>query len=503
MRGDMWRLYRHFLIGGVIIALLCYGVIEWLQVLHKQRIQQRILYADAELSVELYRSNVFPLEFIDNHSLFSWSQVGVLPLTDAYELSLELPDSKEFASVTVSSGKEVYFTGKSQTTYPMVMFSLLKAYLNSNVSLERKRALLQSLSWMQLREQNLSGWENLKAVNMLTAQGERSRDISLFWYPGHGEKVWEIQMKEVETLSISVVIMLLIVGSMAALMVLVWFEFLNLDRRRAHFETITRQIARGRGVLPQGVVDSSGTLKELAYSFDSMSTHIQRLLKVQREMINAISHELRTPIARLRFGLEALKDDVDERTEKSVTALEYDVEELNTLVDEVLTYGKLEEGSLALNFEMTSIAQIINSIVEHNHSLLQKFEVSVTISDEDTVNADSHHLHRALQNLILNASKYANSKIAITFSCDQERWQVDIEDDGPGIPIEDRDKVFIPFQRLDNSRTRASGGYGLGLAIVQRIAFWHGGAVLIESSELGGAKFSFIWSRRQHQNSLS
>jgi two-component system sensor histidine kinase RstB len=128
--------------------------------------------------------------------------------------------------------------------------------------------------------------------------------------------------------------------------------------------------------------------------------------------------------------------------------------------------------------------------------------VQVTVNGDEWVNADAHHLHRALQNLILNASKYANSTIAITFTEDEERWQVDIEDDGRGIPEEDRDKVFIPFQRLDNSRTRASGGYGLGLAIVQRIAFWHGGAVLIEGSELGGAKFSFIWSRSQHQNSL-
>ena len=188
--------------------------------------------------------------------------------------------------------------------------------------------------------------------------------------------------------------------------------------------------------------------------------------------------------------------------EPSISALEMDVEELNTLVDEVLTYGKLEEGSLALNFEKTSIEQLLNDIVDHNQALLKSLTVTIQIQGDDTVNADAHHLHRALQNLILNASKYANTTILISFFADDERWQVDIEDDGPGIPPEDRDKVFIPFQRLDNSRTRASGGYGLGLAIVQRIAFWHGGAVLVQESAIGGAKFSFIWSRSQHQNRL-
>ena len=328
------------------------------------------------------------------------------------------------------------------------------------------------------------------------------QDAAFIWQPDASDKAWRVEVLQKSSLSIGVTVLLFIVLSISALLVLVWIEFLGLDRKRLHFETVTRQIARGRGTLPQGVVDSSGTLKELAYSFDSMSTHIQRLLKVQREMINAISHELRTPIARLRFGLEVLKDDVTEELEHSISALEYDVEELNTLVDEVLTYGKLEEGTLALNFERASIRQILEGIVEHNHALLQKYDVQVTVNGDEWVNADAHHLHRALQNLILNASKYANSTIAITFTEDEERWQVDIEDDGRGIPEEDRDKVFIPFQRLDNSRTRASGGYGLGLAIVQRIAFWHGGAVLIEGSELGGAKFSFIWSRSQHQNSL-
>ncbi|SBT16191.1 Sensor protein RstB [Marinomonas gallaica] len=368
----------------------------------------------------------------------------------------------------------------------------------SSLSVTDKLTILRSLSGIELEQTSESVW-------MPTSiEFEVGSELGVLWQPPESETRWRIAIEEAETIPLSFAVLLLIVASIAALLVIVWIEFLHLDRKRAHFETVMRQIARGRGTLPQGVVDSSGTLKELAYSFDSMSTHIQRLLKVQREMINAISHELRTPIARLRFGLEVLKDDVDDQLEQSISALEFDVEELNTLVDEVLTYGKLEEGTLALNFEKISIKQILDGIVDHNQALLQKLDVNVNVIGDDIVNADSHHLHRALQNLILNASKYANSSIAITFTEDTERWQVDIEDDGPGIPVEDRDKVFIPFQRLDNSRTRASGGYGLGLAIVQRIAFWHGGAVLVEESEtLGGAKFSLIWSRSQHQNSLS
>lgn len=392
--------------------------------------------------------------------------------------------------------------GQAKLSHNFHIAALLHEFFLLPLSLDEKLEFLRSIEDLELHQLEQSDWGEADNLNTGVVQTDTGQ-MAFIWRENPAQKPWQITVAPSTSIfPLSMVVVSIVVVAMIVLLTLVWVELGRLDKKRAHFEAVTRQIARGRGALPHGVVDSSGTLKELAYSFDSMSTHIQRLLKVQREMINAISHELRTPIARLRFGLEVIKDEVGEEMESSVQALEMDVEELNTLVDEVLTYGKLEEGSLALNFEKTSIKQLLNGIVEHNQALLQKLEVSVNVCDDDIVNADVHHLHRALQNLILNASKYANSTISITFTSDAERWQVDIEDDGPGIPVEDRDKVFIPFQRLDNSRTRASGGYGLGLAIVQRIAFWHGGAVLVDGSKLGGAKFSLIWSRSQHQKSL-
>lgn len=495
MRSDMWRLYRHILIGGIIISLLCYGVIEWLEHRYHEHQQEHFLLLDAELSAQLFDQSLLTIEQINERSAFLWQSEVSPHVSTNLNISFTHDD---LTQVTFSSNNTL-LTGVLQDsrTYPLLY--ILRDFLAmSSLSVTDKLTILRSLSGIELEQTSESVW-------MPTSiEFEVGSELGVLWRPPESGTRWRIAIEEAETIPLSFAVLLLIVASIAALLVIVWIEFLHLDRKRAHFETVMRQIARGRGTLPQGVVDSSGTLKELAYSFDSMSTHIQRLLKVQREMINAISHELRTPIARLRFGLEVLKDDVDDQLEQSISALEFDVEELNTLVDEVLTYGKLEEGTLALNFEKISIKQILEGIVDHNQALLQKLDVNVNVIGDDIVNADSHHLHRALQNLILNASKYANSSIAITFTEDTERWQVDIEDDGPGIPVEDRDKVFIPFQRLDNSRTRASGGYGLGLAIVQRIAFWHGGAVLVEESEtLGGAKFSLIWSRSQHQNSLS
>ncbi|WP_231877407.1 ATP-binding protein, partial [Oleiphilus sp. HI0043] len=98
-----------------------------------------------------------------------------------------------------------------------------------------------------------------------------------------------------------------------------------------------------------------------------------------------------------------------------------------------------------------------------------------------------------------NATRYAQGRVKVVCSFDAETCRVDVEDDGPGIPEEDWESVFTPFARLDDSRTRASGGYGLGLSIVRRILYWHGGQAFLGRSDMGGAKFSLVWPRKQSQ----
>ncbi len=106
-------------------------------------------------------------------------------------------------------------------------------------------------------------------------------------------------------------------------------------------------------------------------------------------------------------------------------------------------------------------------------------------------------IHRAIQNLVTNAIRYADSRVRVSSAYEGGMYRIDVEDDGPGIPQDKWEKVFVPFARLDDSRTRASGGYGLGLSIVKRIAYWHGGVASVYRSRWGGAKFTIIWPRNQ------
>lgn len=243
-------------------------------------------------------------------------------------------------------------------------------------------------------------------------------------------------------------------------------------------------------------VTGQDEVAHLADMFNNMTEHIQRLIEAQRELTRAVSHELRTPVARIRFGVEMLADtdDYDSRLEQQ-EHIDKDIESLNELIDEILTYAKLEQGTPSLNLEPVALYQVVRQVGEETRALGKSIQVEVLEPDQHlTAVAEQRYLHRVVQNLAGNAIRYADSRIRISAGVEQGRAFVCVEDDGPGIPEKDREKIFLPFARLDDSRTRASGGYGLGLSIVSRIAFWFGGSMQVDQSPtLGGARFTMRW----------
>lgn len=241
---------------------------------------------------------------------------------------------------------------------------------------------------------------------------------------------------------------------------------------------------------------------QLAVTLNGMAEHIQRLLSAQKELTRAVSHELRTPVARIRFGLEMMVDEDDiEKREKFFEDIDRDIDQLDKLIDEILTYSKLEEGTPVLNFTMIDIDALLRQIERESRALGKPIQVEYIApdvsADKRFAEGEERYVHRVVQNYVGNAMRYARSQVRITYEVIGDLFRIDVDDDGPGIPKEDRQRVFQPFTRLDDSRTRASGGYGLGLSIVARIAFWHGGKAKVGESELGGAKFSFYWPRLQ------
>ena len=246
-------------------------------------------------------------------------------------------------------------------------------------------------------------------------------------------------------------------------------------------------------------------IAHLAATFNSMTEHIRRLIESQRELTRAVSHELRTPVARIRFAVDMLADtdDYDDRMSQR-DYIDQDIESLNGLIDEILTYAKLEEGSPKMDWEDVDLQELVSQIVRETNALGKPVTVKVgKVQKGVFAQADRRYLHRVLQNLAGNATRYAESTIIISAGLEKNEAFISVEDDGQGIPEKDREKVFIPFARLDDSRTRASGGYGLGLSIVSRIAFWFNGRMSVdESPTLGGARFIMNWPKSQLASSI-
>ena len=277
----------------------------------------------------------------------------------------------------------------------------------------------------------------------------------------------------------------------------------RLERRLQALESAAADLASGRldARAPTRGADSVG---RLAATFNAMAEQLQRLISVQREMVRAVSHELRTPVARLRFGLEMVADaGSDEARRIYMDGMDGDIQELDRLVDEMLVYARLEQGSPELNYRAVDLRQMLDQVIEELAPLRAgiRVERGRCRNAEDgsaLVEAEPRYLHRALQNLVSNAMRHAESKVRLSYSIDGERCRVDVEDDGPGVPEDAWEHIFTPFLRLDDSRTRASGGHGLGLSIVRRIIYWHAGRAHVgRSTHLGGACFSLVWPREQ------
>lgn len=268
-----------------------------------------------------------------------------------------------------------------------------------------------------------------------------------------------------------------------------------LERKLQLIQVGVNEVSQGNLDIQVQVIGQD-EIARLSATFNAMTEHIKRLIESQRELTRAVSHELRTPVARIRFAVDMLADTDDEDSRHMQRDyIDEDIESLNGLIDEMLTYAKLEEGSPKLDLEPVNLRELVEQVVRETNALGKSIEVIGELpSAKVSAIADRRYLHRVIQNLAGNALRYAETTIIISAGVNKGNAFVSVEDDGHGIPEADREKVFIPFSRLDDSRTRASGGYGLGLSIVSRIAFWFNGSMKVdESPKLGGARFIMTW----------
>lgn len=258
-------------------------------------------------------------------------------------------------------------------------------------------------------------------------------------------------------------------------------------------ERLQRQLDDfGNGMqLPDSRVPSGSMLAPIANAVKRMAEQIRRLLLLQREMTQAVSHELRTPLARLKFALE-----LQQMPEVERQAMLEDVRELDQLIDEMLDYARMESNAIQLNFEDVVVTELLQNLVE-KLQMLPGPAILLQQPTRCTAAIDAHYLERAIQNLLVNAKRYGKQQVVISLQASSDELVIQVEDDGSGIPAHQREAILQPFVRLDESRSKGRGGFGLGLAIVSRIVSWHRGSIRINDSVLGGACFVIRIPRQQ------
>jgi two-component system, OmpR family, sensor kinase len=277
-----------------------------------------------------------------------------------------------------------------------------------------------------------------------------------------------------------------------ALVIMIWIWPLTRDLRV--LEKAAAQFGN-RNWQFDGDIKPHSQIYPLATTFRAMAARIDGLIASHKDMSNAVSHEIKTPLARMQFEIElAQQTDSQADVKNALRHIKDDITAINDLVTATLDYAILERAEMTLNIGAHNFTTLIPAIVDAvRRDMPPEIRVACDVqSGADKVNCDVHLIEAVLKNLLYNASRYARRSIDVTFSAREGLNQLLVDDDGPGIPEQDRKRAFESFVQLDRTRNKKTG-FGLGLAIVKRAIEWHGGAVSISESPQGGARFSATW----------
>ena len=233
----------------------------------------------------------------------------------------------------------------------------------------------------------------------------------------------------------------------------------------------------GRGLdAPELISAGAYEIRQTSQAFNQMRTRIKRFLKQRTDMLAGVSHDLRTPLTRMKLQLSLLKD------QKAKAEFEIDIKEMTAMLDSYVSFVKTESPE---TIESITINEVIKDCLKN----IDRNKYKVKLSEIDKVKTSGRpiQLKRAFQNIIDNSKRYAN-KIEIIIFLNADGCNIEIHDNGKGIPKENYEDVFKPFFTLDPSRNKLKGESGLGLAITRDIIRSHGGEIKLGNSKLGGLK---------------
>jgi signal transduction histidine kinase len=232
-------------------------------------------------------------------------------------------------------------------------------------------------------------------------------------------------------------------------------------------------------------------LRELSASFNDMAASLEQLFDARRELVAWASHDLRTPLASLRAMIEALEDDLAEPAEY-LEAIRTQAEILSRLVDDLFELARIDAGALLELRASLGRAGLSPEPVDAE-ARARQVELESRLVGDPLVRIAPDKVERVLMNLLANAVRHSppNGEVAVVVESDSDHVIVAVEDTGAGLATGAPERMFDRFWRADESRTRSSGGAGLGLAIARGLVQAHGGTIWAENRDGGGARVAF------------
>jgi signal transduction histidine kinase len=258
-------------------------------------------------------------------------------------------------------------------------------------------------------------------------------------------------------------------------------------------EMVSAARAMARGDYERRVTATSrDEVGELARAFNAMAAELETVDRMRKDLVANVSHELRTPISALRALLENLIDGVEPVERSTLETTLRQVERLGGIVEQLLELSKLESGAVPLERARIDLRPVVEQVLEESRPQAESRGVALTLDGDPEVGlrADEHRLHQVVANLVSNAVRHSQKggRVSVRVAGVDGRARLEVDDEGPGIPADEAERVFERFYRSDHARTATEGGSGLGLAIARWIVELHGGTIHAEWVEPHGCR---------------
>jgi two-component system sensor histidine kinase RstB len=497
------RIYVSLLVSSALAAALCYGLYQWQyqyrlhqhyhQVFNgsmhmiarglvrhegdrrerwKQVVEKLI---GAEINVR--QSDQIQLETPEVEIEHLEAEVGLLTYDDgllAFTIEVEEITEQHYRLMAILLNNEL---GRVPERQRQDLINELNPYFVSNI-------YLRQLDTIELDRQQLS---RLKRFDVVVSGTQLSSDFTRV-YSRLPKSRQVIEIGPISSFSATTASVL---GGMLLLSIMITgaVAYILVKRLEQRLSSIEKEVSNF--AMDPVHIDlndrQQDAIGHLATSVNGMSQRIHQVVSDQKQMLQAISHELRTPISRLKFRLETLSEDqLSDRGKQSIKGIRSDINEMDDLITEAVSFNK---GTSQPFSQKLNIVSVINELIEKLKVEYSDIRIELVAPSELTVVQDKNLLRRTLLNLIQNACKYGDGQVRITLRELAQHVSVLVEDNGQGIPQEKRQSVFSPFTRIETSRNKRTGGIGLGLAVVKNICEVLNFRILISDSALGGVCF--------------